>query len=169
VIVLDTHTWMWWTAKRHKLTPVAIEALENTDRLAIAAITLWEIAMLVEKKRITLTRDVLGWLQDAIEDTGAEVLPLTPQIAVTSSHFINSGILPIGSSPPPPSRTAFRSSRRTSGFSAAASSRRSGNYASTSCFANIPGVYAVTRPVNAEAATVSGDASQSLPGPLRPL
>ena len=35
--------------------------------------------------------------------------------------------------------------------------------------ANIPGVYAVMRPVKADAATVSGDASQSLPGPDRPL
>lgn len=63
MIVLDTHTWVWWTAKRHKLSPVAIAALENTDRLAIASITLWEIAMLVEKKRIALERNVLDWLQ----------------------------------------------------------------------------------------------------------
>jgi PIN domain nuclease of toxin-antitoxin system len=88
VIVLDTHTWIWWTAKRHKLTPVAIEALENTDRLAIASITLWEIAMLVEKKRLALERNVLDWLQNAIEDTGAEVLPLTPQIAVAATAFL---------------------------------------------------------------------------------
>jgi len=60
---------------------------QNTDRLAIASITLWEIAMLVEKKRITLERDVLDWLQDAIDDTGAEVLPLTPQIAVAATTF----------------------------------------------------------------------------------
>jgi PIN domain nuclease of toxin-antitoxin system len=90
VIVLDTHAWIWWTAKRHKLTLVAIDALENTDQLAIAAITLWEIAMLVEKQRITLTRDVLGWLQDAIGDTQVQVLPLTPQVAVSATtipHF----------------------------------------------------------------------------------
>jgi PIN domain nuclease of toxin-antitoxin system len=88
VILLDTHAWIWWTAERDKLTPVAVDALENADQLAIAAITLWEIAMLVEKKRITLTRDVLGWLQDAIDDTGAEVLPLTPQIAVSATAFL---------------------------------------------------------------------------------
>ena len=34
---------------------------------------------------------------------------------------------------------------------------------------NIPGVYAQMDPRNAEAATLSGDASQSLPGPDRPL
>lgn len=41
--------------------------------------------MLVEKKRIMLERDVLEWLRDAIENTGAEVLPLTPEIAVAST------------------------------------------------------------------------------------
>ena len=47
--------------------------------------------------------------------------------------------------------------------------RRPCTTASAPCFANIPGVYAVIVPVNAEAATVSGEASQSLPGPERPL
>jgi hypothetical protein len=41
--------------------------------------------------------------------------------------------------------------------------------ASSFCLANIPGVYAVMVPVNADAATVSGEASHSLPGPERPL
>jgi hypothetical protein len=34
---------------------------------------------------------------------------------------------------------------------------------------NIPGRYAVILPVKAEAATVSGEASHSRPGPERPL
>ena len=37
------------------------------------------------------------------------------------------------------------------------------------CFTNIPGVYAVIVPVNADAATVNGDASHNFPGPERPL
>ena len=41
--------------------------------------------------------------------------------------------------------------------------------ASSARCVNMPGVYAVMRPVNAEAATVRGDASHSLPGPERPL
>jgi hypothetical protein len=43
------------------------------------------------------------------------------------------------------------------------------SYTATRSRANIPGVYAVILPVNALAATDSGDASHNFPGPLRPL
>ena len=39
----------------------------------------------------------------------------------------------------------------------------------TSAAEALPGVYAVIDPVNADAATVSGDANHNLPGPERPL
>jgi len=46
--------------------------------------------MLVEKKRLTLDRDVLTWLEAAITRTRVVVLSLTPQIAVAATsipHF----------------------------------------------------------------------------------
>lgn len=87
MIVVDTHAWLWWAAYKHLLSPPADAALDNADALGIAAITLWEIAMLVEKKRITLDRDVLAWLQETIRTTRVTVLPLTPQIAVAATAF----------------------------------------------------------------------------------
>lgn len=87
VIVVDTHAWLWWAAERHKLSHAAIDALTETEGIAIASITLWEIAMLAEKKRLTLDRDVLVWLEDTITNTGARVLPLTPQIAVLATSI----------------------------------------------------------------------------------
>ena len=87
VIVADTHTWVWWAAERYKLSPDAFKELENADDIAIASITLWEIAMLVEKKRLTINRDVLSWLEDAIAGTHARVLPLTPTIAALASSI----------------------------------------------------------------------------------
>jgi PIN domain nuclease of toxin-antitoxin system len=65
-------------------------ALFNADLICIAAITLWEIAMLVEKKRLSLNLSVLPWLEDSMSKTGVLVLPLTAQVAVsatTISHF----------------------------------------------------------------------------------
>ncbi len=87
VIVVDTHAWLWWAAERHKLSRAAIDALTETESIAIASITLWEIAMLAEKKRLTLDRDVLVWLEETIANTGARVLPLTPQIAVLTTSI----------------------------------------------------------------------------------
>jgi PIN domain nuclease of toxin-antitoxin system len=87
VIVVDTHAWLWWAAERHKLSRVALAALAGAESVAIASITLWEIAMLAEKKRLTLDRDVLGWLQETIINTRAEILPLTPTIAVQATSI----------------------------------------------------------------------------------
>jgi PIN domain nuclease of toxin-antitoxin system len=69
------------------LSRAAIDALTETEAIAIASITLWEIAMLAEKKRLTLDRDVLVWLEETITNTGARVLPLTPQIAVLTTSI----------------------------------------------------------------------------------
>jgi PIN domain nuclease of toxin-antitoxin system len=87
VIVADTHAWLWWAADKHLLSRPAAAALDKADTLGIAAITLWEIAMLVEKKRLTLDRDVLGWLKETIRRTRVVVLPLTPQIAVSATEI----------------------------------------------------------------------------------
>jgi PIN domain nuclease of toxin-antitoxin system len=85
VIVADTHAWVWWAAEDERLSGPALTALVNTDIVGIAAITLWEVAMLVEKKRLVLDRDVLGWLHKAISKTHIVMLPLTPEIAVTAT------------------------------------------------------------------------------------
>jgi PIN domain nuclease of toxin-antitoxin system len=87
VIVVDTHAWIWWTADRHKLSAAALNALESADEMGIASITLWEIAMLVEKNRLTPDRDVLGWLQDAISKTNVVLLPITLDIAVRAAEL----------------------------------------------------------------------------------
>lgn len=90
MILADTHAWIWWAADNHMLSEPALTALDKSDAVGIADITLWEIAMLVEKKRLKLDRDVLDWLQEAIGKTGTVVLPVTPQVAVSSTaipHF----------------------------------------------------------------------------------
>jgi PIN domain nuclease of toxin-antitoxin system len=87
VIVVDTHAWIWWAAERHKLSHVALKTLEEADAVAIASITLWEIAMLAEKKRVSFDRDVLGWLEETIAITRVQVLPLTPRVAVLATSI----------------------------------------------------------------------------------
>lgn len=87
MIVVDTHAWLWWAAERHKLSRVALDALAGAESVAIASITLWEIAMLAEKKRLKLDRDILDWRQDTITNTRAAILPLTPAIAVLATSI----------------------------------------------------------------------------------
>jgi len=87
VIVLDTHAFVWWAAKSSKLSAVARRSVDASARRGIPAISLWEIAMLAERRRLVLDRDVQDWLSDALALDGVELLPLTTDIAVRSTRL----------------------------------------------------------------------------------
>lgn len=90
MLLLDTHAWIWFiqgsdTIKRN--TVKLIESSIQSRTLYIAAISQWELAMLIEKSRIVLNEPALSWIQKAIESLHIKVLPLTPEIAVESSQL----------------------------------------------------------------------------------
>ena len=63
VIVADTHAWIWWISQPKLLPRAAAEAMANG--FGIAAISSWEVAMLAEKRRISLDAETLHWLREA--------------------------------------------------------------------------------------------------------
>jgi PIN domain nuclease of toxin-antitoxin system len=88
MIVLDTHVWIWWASDQSRLSAPALRAIKRAKSVrAVAAISTWEIAMLVAKGRIELDRDALGWIQDALALDKVDLVPLTPSIAVRSSQL----------------------------------------------------------------------------------
>jgi PIN domain nuclease of toxin-antitoxin system len=84
LIVLDTHAWIWWTGSPGRLSARARAAVEAADALGVSAISVWELATLVAKKRLELDRDVLAWARQALALPRVSLLPLTPEIAVAS-------------------------------------------------------------------------------------
>ena len=52
MILLDTHVVLWARATPDRLSDTALRAMHTADALAIASITLWEIAMLAGKGRV---------------------------------------------------------------------------------------------------------------------
>jgi PIN domain nuclease of toxin-antitoxin system len=66
VIVLDTHALVWWVAEPKRIPGKARRvidaALKNDETLAISSISLWEVAMLVERRRLAFTMDADAWL-----------------------------------------------------------------------------------------------------------
>jgi PIN domain nuclease of toxin-antitoxin system len=60
--------------------------------VAVSAISCWEVAKLVERGRLTLSRDVLDWLKVA-SSKPISVIEITPEIAVEATrlpgHFHN--------------------------------------------------------------------------------
>jgi PIN domain nuclease of toxin-antitoxin system len=87
LIVADTHVLIWAVQDDERLGPAArgtVDAAARADGLTIAAITPWEIAMLAQKGRLALGRDVGAWIDAALALPGVRLAPLLPAIAVDS-------------------------------------------------------------------------------------
>ncbi len=70
MIVLDTHTWLWWLSNPELLSPSAREAVEQatvSKAVCLSTISTWEIALLVERGRLELKVPVSRWV--AISET----------------------------------------------------------------------------------------------------
>jgi len=89
MIVLDTHIWVWWVHGEARLTTTqaAIIAEHETGVIGISAISCWEIAKLVEYRRLSLPCGVAEWFQQALAYPGVQLLELTPEIAVASTQL----------------------------------------------------------------------------------
>lgn len=89
-ILLDTHVWIWLMEGSVELNSKQQQTINEAARhnvVAIAAISVWESAMLVQKGRIKLEKPLLAWVQEALALPGVELKPLTPEIAVESSQL----------------------------------------------------------------------------------
>lgn len=87
MIVLDTHAWVFLVDDPKRMGKAARRAIGKADRLGVAAVSLWEVALLVEKRRLSLDRDLLPWIQDALREPKVELLPLTPAVVSTAHQL----------------------------------------------------------------------------------
>jgi len=87
VIVLDTHTLVWWVtgdATLSKKAKSVIAREQDGGEIVVSAISAWEITMLVEKERLVLTMDVGTWLATAAKIEGVKLFPVDIEIASKS-------------------------------------------------------------------------------------
>jgi len=87
VIVLDTHTLVWWVTGDATLSKKAMKAIEREQAggaIIVSAISAWEIAMLVAHGRLVLAMDVSSWLATVAEIEGVRFLPVDVEIAAKS-------------------------------------------------------------------------------------
>lgn len=87
MILLDTHAWVWWAASSPNLSKKAARAIQAAKTVYVSAISCWEVAMLVAKKRLVLDRDVEIWLDQALKLPGVEMVPLSMRICVRSTRL----------------------------------------------------------------------------------
>jgi PIN domain nuclease of toxin-antitoxin system len=82
--LLDTHAWVWWICGDSRLTAREREELDNlppSSRPVLAEISLWEVAMLVERGRLELNMDLERWLAVASSPATVELARVTPAVA----------------------------------------------------------------------------------------
>jgi PIN domain nuclease of toxin-antitoxin system len=85
-VLLDTHVWIWWSiGASQSLSVRAQEALAVASRKWVSAISCWELAKLVEKKRLGLAIPTLTWIKRSLQESDIQLADLTPEIAVESS------------------------------------------------------------------------------------
>jgi len=82
--LLDTHAWIWWVDQDPRLgarTIAILDALPRDQRPFLCDISLWEVAMLVERGRIELDLPLAEWLDAAAHPRSVQVVSIMPAIA----------------------------------------------------------------------------------------
>jgi PIN domain nuclease of toxin-antitoxin system len=87
VIVLDTAAWIWLVSDPRRLSARARKQIEAADVALVSAISVWELAMLVARRRITLDREVEDWVALALALPKLELASLDPGIAIRSTRL----------------------------------------------------------------------------------
>jgi len=89
VIVLDTHAWIWWLAAPRKLSRPAQRAIDCADRIGVSTLSVFELAQLVQRRRVTLDTPLRAWVREALARERVEPLPLTAEVALDAAqlHF----------------------------------------------------------------------------------
>lgn len=87
MIVLDTHTWVWFISDPENLSGAAKNAIESSisrKELYISAISVWEVALLVAKKRMALSMDVADWISMSERMPFFQFVPIDNRVALKS-------------------------------------------------------------------------------------
>jgi PIN domain nuclease of toxin-antitoxin system len=89
LLLLDTHFWIWGRQGDGGRIPPALastlDAAAAEDRLLVHTISVWEVGLLVRKRRITLDRPVRQWIAEALHIPGVRVAEFTPEIALDAA------------------------------------------------------------------------------------
>lgn len=90
LILLDTQVLIWLAAEPSRLSRRAASAIRRaaaSGGIAVASISLWELAALFAKGRLRAPGTTDGSIRLFLERTGAGVREITPEIAALATQF----------------------------------------------------------------------------------
>jgi PIN domain nuclease of toxin-antitoxin system len=90
-LLLDTHVWIWVAENiTAKLSASCIERIRLAgleEKLLVSAISVWEVANLDAKKRISLYTNCRDWVNLGLQGQNIELVDLSPEIAIESTRL----------------------------------------------------------------------------------
>ncbi len=84
MLLLDTHIWCRWQSN-NELPKRLLEQIARADKLAVSAISCWEIAQLVKRNRLNITMPVEQWVE--LASINMAILPIDKPIALLSEKL----------------------------------------------------------------------------------
>jgi PIN domain nuclease of toxin-antitoxin system len=89
-LLLDTHAVIWAVEQPARLSTGVRSALEDpSNQLLISAATVWEIAIKVGLRKLTLSISYREWMNRVIADLGATFLPISVEYADVQASLPN--------------------------------------------------------------------------------
>lgn len=91
MIILDTHALLWFDQGHPNIGSQTLDIIESaleTKNLAVSAISFWEISLLVNRGRITLSIPIEKWRDDLLQ-TGLKEFSINGEIAILSTQLEN--------------------------------------------------------------------------------
>src|SRR5438093_13502097 len=81
--LLDTHIWIWSSIEPERLTKAVARELTNPkNELWLSPVSIWELSLLVRKRRLELDREFEEWVAAALAQTTMREAPLTHDVAI---------------------------------------------------------------------------------------
>lgn len=77
-LLLDTHIWLWSAREPHKLSSEVQQTLADpkNDRF-LSPVSVWEVIILLDKKRLDLNEDFGQWFTRIVNDLDLTEAPFT--------------------------------------------------------------------------------------------
>jgi PIN domain nuclease of toxin-antitoxin system len=81
-LLLDTHIWLWNELEPWRLTSAIHQQLASAhNELFLSPVSVWELVLLVQKKRINIAGDFAEWVNASFEDLQIQEAPFTFVVA----------------------------------------------------------------------------------------
>ena len=89
MIILDTHIWVKWVLDESQLLHTIQENISKHEStgLGVSVISCWEVAKLIELKRLTFQLKISDWIEQALSYPGIQLIEFSPLIAVESTQL----------------------------------------------------------------------------------